>query len=234
MTWMRGASRHWPAAVTDTDRDMSKELNTVRKRETDTHTWSIHEIIRSLFPQSHQVSLQTLSHVHTSANVNAIRLIPREFFMRPSSRAAAKWSKTGESNTQPALDFWKKKKGGGGRGKKGEAEREQQPEHWQDCPTPSLPPSLRRCFHFPATLLTPNPKAGPREPVCTAGVWFPAQLETHTPRATHTQMHTHTHTHTDTSGLASTPLDDVMLLKYTRPEAEADLGDSNETFCPQH
>lgn len=28
MTWMRGARRHWPAAVTDTERDMSRELNT--------------------------------------------------------------------------------------------------------------------------------------------------------------------------------------------------------------
>lgn len=113
MTWMRGASRHWPAAVTDTDRDMSKELNTVRRRERDTQTWSIHVITRSMCPQSHQVSLQTLFHVHTSVNINAIRLIRCEFFTRPSSRAAAKWSKTGESNTQPALTYWKKKKKGG-------------------------------------------------------------------------------------------------------------------------
>lgn len=28
MTWMSGAKRHWPAAVSDTERDMSRELNT--------------------------------------------------------------------------------------------------------------------------------------------------------------------------------------------------------------
>lgn len=28
---MSGARRHWPAVVTDTERDMSKELNTVEK-----------------------------------------------------------------------------------------------------------------------------------------------------------------------------------------------------------
>ena len=32
MTWMSGARRHCPAVVTDTERDMSKELNT-RDRE---------------------------------------------------------------------------------------------------------------------------------------------------------------------------------------------------------
>lgn len=39
----------------------------------------------------------------------------------------------------------------------------------------------------------------------------------------HTQKHTQTHTRTSHS-LASLPLDDVMLLKYTRPEEEADQG----------
>lgn len=28
---MSGARRHWPAVVTDTERDMSKELNTVEE-----------------------------------------------------------------------------------------------------------------------------------------------------------------------------------------------------------
>ena len=28
MTWMSGARRHCPAVVTDTERDMSRELNT--------------------------------------------------------------------------------------------------------------------------------------------------------------------------------------------------------------
>lgn len=42
MTWMRGAKRHWPAAVTDTDRDMSRELNTAGRRGTqpDQYTYS--------------------------------------------------------------------------------------------------------------------------------------------------------------------------------------------------
>lgn len=39
MTWISGARRHCPAVVTDTERDMSRELNT-RKQKGGGRQWS--------------------------------------------------------------------------------------------------------------------------------------------------------------------------------------------------
>ncbi len=101
---------------------------------------------------------------------------------------------------------------------------------------------LPLCLHHHAPLSVPcHPQSqAPRASGHCRGV-VSCTARKHTQK--HTQTHTHTHTHTRTpQGQASLPLDDVMLLKYTRPEKEADQAfeiwvwevTQSFPFCPEH
>lgn len=104
MTWMRGARRHWPAAVTDTDRDMSRELNTGKR--TEKHITQSMRCIRKInmypsgivtqreSPHTHQ---RLFMHTHTEPGMNFSWI----------NQVALKLTK---SNTQLTLAYWKKKR----------------------------------------------------------------------------------------------------------------------------
>lgn len=135
---MRGARRHWPAAVTDTERDMSKELNTGRKeRNTDT-------INMRPQTQAHQESPHTPTLLMQTHREAALREAHPSFIVQESIKLCSlKFTKERtEVDTQltPAHE---------GR-QKVEAGRIQS----QDCLTPSMRP-----FHVHASLLTPGPES---------------------------------------------------------------------------
>lgn len=160
MTWMRGARRHWPAAVTDTERDMSKELNTGKKdRNTNPiNMWPQAQLGSS---QAHQEPPHTHTHIinaNTQKEAASYEAHPSFIFQESIKLCScALWNllRRGLRSTHSPLQLTR-------------ADR-----MWRREETVTGLSGSMTALSCPCHLAHTRP----REPLCTAEVWFPPQLE---------------------------------------------------------